>query len=458
MSDNDQMSPAASPGAVSKKSGVRRVNNVPMYILGGVVACFLLIMALVAADRAAKQNEKDEAAKQKAGNASMFAKELVGDQADGLIQPAAPLVVPNLDAPPILVARPDLEAPPAPLSAPVQDDEANRIRQAKMQMLDEAIKAKTGVQMVAPRSAGQAGGASTRTPQTREEMLARISEVRQQIGAQQGSDDPTAAYQARMAQMKAMTPGAAGSGAGSGGSSAGLMQTAGAANKSGMAQFNGAADRWRLDSELEAPRSPYELRAGFVLPATLISGINSELPGQIVAQVAQGVYDTATGKHLLVPQGSRLIGSYSSDVQYGQARVLVAWQRIVFPDGKAMDIGAMPGADSAGYSGFNDQVNNHYVRLFASAILMSGVTAGISYSQTPVSSTTGVDGETLTRTSAARNALSESLGQQLGQVTAQMIAKNLSIAPTLEIRPGYRFNVVVTKDMTFSKPYRSFDY
>lgn len=458
MSDTDQMSPAASPGAVSKKSGVRRVNNVPMYILGGVVACFLLIMALVAADRAAKQNEKDEATKQKAGNASMFAKELVGDQADGLIQPAAPLVVPNLDAPPILVARPDLEAPPAPLSAPVQDDEANRIRQAKMQMLDEAIKAKTGVQMVAPRSAGQAGGASTRTPQTREEMLARISEVRQQIGAQQGSDDPTAAYQARMAQMKAMTPGAAGSGAGSGGSAAGLMQTAGAANKSGMAQFNGAADRWRLDSELEAPRSPYELRAGFVLPATLISGINSELPGQIVAQVAQGVYDTATGKHLLVPQGSRLIGSYSSDVQYGQARVLVAWQRIVFPDGKAMDIGAMPGADSAGYSGFNDQVNNHYVRLFASAILMSGVTAGISYSQTPVSSTTGVDGETLTRTSAARNALSESLGQQLGQVTAQMIAKNLSIAPTLEIRPGYRFNVVVTKDMTFSKPYRSFDY
>ncbi|EWS66543.1 Pertussis toxin liberation protein G [Hydrogenophaga sp. T4] len=458
MSDTDQMSPAASPGAVSKKSGVRRVNNVPMYILGGVVACFLLIMALVAADRAAKQNEKDEAAKQKAGNASMFAKELVGDQADGLIQPAAPLVVPNLDAPPILVARPDLEAPPAPLSAPVQDDEANRIRQAKMQMLDEAIKAKTGVQMVAPRSAGQAGGASTRTPQTREEMLARIAEVRQQIGAQQGSDDPTAAYQARMAQMKAMTPGAAGSGAGSGGSSAGLMQTAGAANKSGMTQFNGAADRWRLDSELEAPRSPYELRAGFVLPATLISGINSELPGQIVAQVAQGVYDTATGKHLLVPQGSRLIGSYSSDVQYGQARVLVAWQRIVFPDGKAMDIGAMPGADSAGYSGFNDQVNNHYVRLFASAILMSGVTAGISYSQTPVSSTTGVDGETLTRTSAARNALSESLGQQLGQVTAQMIAKNLSIAPTLEIRPGYRFNVVVTKDMTFSKPYRSFDY
>ena len=199
-------------------------------------------------------------------------------------------------------------------------------------------------------------------------------------------------------------------------------------------------------------RQPFELRAGFVVPATLISGINSDLPGQIMAQVAQDVYDTPTGKHLLIPQGSRLVGSYSSDVAYGQARVLVAWQRIVFPDGKAMDIGAMPGADSAGYAGFHDQVNNHYVRLFGSAFLMSGVTAGITYSQRQNQATNTYGAP------SASSALSEALGQQLGQVTAQLIAKNLSISPTLEIRPGYRFNVVVTKDMTFSKPYRSFDY
>jgi type IV secretion system protein VirB10 len=290
-------------------------------------------------------------------------------------------------------------------------------------------------------------------------MLSRLAEVRQQIDSQQGSGDPTAVYKARLAQMKAMTQGGSSGGSGStSSSSGGLLQTASAGNNDSGAQFNGTSDRWRLGSEIEAPNSPYELRAGFVLPATLISGINSELPGQIVAQVAQSVYDTATGKHLLVPQGSRLVGSYSSQVQYGQARVLVAWQRIVFPDGKAMDIGSMPGADSAGYSGFNDQVNNHYVRLFASAILMSGVTAGISYSQAPVTSTSTTGTESLSRASAATNALSEALGQQLGQVTAQMIAKNLSIAPTLEIRPGYRFNVVVTKDLTFSKPYRSFDY
>jgi type IV secretion system protein VirB10 len=199
-------------------------------------------------------------------------------------------------------------------------------------------------------------------------------------------------------------------------------------------------------------RSPYELRAGFVMAATLISGINSDLPGQIMAQIAQNVFDTATGKYLLLPQGSRLVGSYSSDVAYGQARVLVAWQRIVFPDGKAMDIGAMPGADGVGYAGFNDQVNNHYLRLFGSALLMSAVTAGISYSQQQNQTQTPYG------TPSASSAMSEALGQQLGQVTAQLIAKNMNIAPTLEIRPGYRFNVIVTKDMTFSKPYQSFDY
>jgi len=331
-----------------------------------------------------------------------------------------------------------------------------RIRMAKLQQLEEAVKAKTGVQVGAPRSSGSTPGGrtpATGAPQSRAEVLARISEVQQQINAQRESN-PTAAYQERLAQIRGM--GVGGSGAGQGGSSGApqLLQTsANAAGGNTFGQFAGTgSDRWKLDSQPEAPRTPFELRAGFVVPATLISGINSDLPGQIMAQVAQNVYDTPTGKHLLIPLGSRLVGSYASEVKYGQARVLVAWQRIVFPDGKAMDIGAMPGADSAGYAGFNDQVNNHYLRLFGSAFLMSGVTAGITYSQRQNQTQSAFGAP------SASSALSEALGQQLGQVTAQMIAKNLSISPTLEIRPGYRFNVVVTKDMTFSKPYRSFDY
>jgi type IV secretory pathway VirB10-like protein len=193
--------------------------------------------------------------------------------------------------------------------------------------------------------------------------------------------------------------------------------------------------------------------AGITNPATLITGINSELPGQIMAQVSQDVHDTPTGSYKLVPQGSRLVGTYSSELVYGQSRVLIAWQRIVFPDGKAMDIGAMPGADGAGYAGFKDQVNNHYLRIFGSALLMSAVTAGVAYSQDRDNHHRGQYSAP-----SASSELSAAVGQQLGQVTAQMIAKNLNIAPTLEIRPGFRFNVTVVKDLTFSKPYEAFDY
>lgn len=230
-------------------------------------------------------------------------------------------------------------------------------------------------------------------------------------------------------------------------------------NKNGMNGMNGNSmlananvqnDRWFLDSTMQNPRTYYELRAGAVIPALLMTGINSELSGQILGQVSQNVYDTATGNHLLIPQGSRLVGVYSSEVAYGQSRVLVVWQRIIFPDGKAFDVGSMSGADSAGYAGFNDKVDNHYVRLFASAFLMSAITAGVSYSQSNLNNNSN--------NQRASDALSEALGQQLGNVTTQMIQKNLSISPTLTIREGFRFNVVVSKDLTFSKPYESFDY
>ena len=465
MGSTSEMSPEASPGHVAKKFGVRRVNNVPVYLVWGLVLAFCLMIMLVAIERAAKQNAPTDSIDERVGNTAMFAKEIIGNLTSGIIAPENPPVPPDVtsDIEPIIIAKTDmattddiatpdsLDKPPNPpktTNQPMRDDEANRIRMAKLQMLEEAVRAKTTVQTNAPRSSGSLIGGA---PPSREEMRSQITNAQQHIDEAR-RDDPTAAYQARLAKMRGM----GGASSGSGGGAPQLLQTSGS-NPNHLAQFqNGGnaqsreGDRWQLNSQLEAPRSPYELRAGFVVPASLISGINSDLPGQIMAQVSQSVYDTATGRHLLIPQGSRLVGSYSSDIAYGQSRVLVAWQRIVFPDGKAMDIGEMPGADSAGYSGFNDKINNHYFRLFSSAFLMSGVTAGITVSQDNSSST----GDKR----RASDAMSEALGQQLGQVTAQLIAKNMNIAPTIEIRPGYRFNVIVTKDMTFSKPYTAFDY
>lgn len=211
--------------------------------------------------------------------------------------------------------------------------------------------------------------------------------------------------------------------------------------------------RWHLNSTLQNPNSRYELRAGSVIPGVMISGISSELPGQIIAQVSQNVYDTATGKYLLIPQGTKILGLYSSDVPFGQSSVLVAWQRLVFPDSKALDIGSMPGADSAGYGGFRDQVDHHYARIYGSALLMSGIIAGITYSQnTNQSNQFGYAQPT------AGSVMSQALGQQLGEVTSQLVSKNLNVSPTINVRPGYRFNIIVVKDLTFKQPYRQFAY
>lgn len=471
MSDNtDNMSPEISPGNLKPKTGVRRVNNRPMYIIFGVIAAFVLIMMLVAADRAAQQNAPLDQEKEKAGNTSMFANEIAGEQQGGFIPPLDVPVLPvevaqkpddsnDNETSNITVIRADnnsnnLNNPPMPpqnngYSSAELDDDAQRIRMAKLQMLEEAVKAKTGVQGIAPRSSSQPSSVNRPAPANRQEMLAEINRVKQQINST-STVDPTAAYQAKLAQVKAMT--SSDSGGGFGGGSNQLRNSI-SNGGNGYNQFDNdqEGDRWQLNSKVQAPKSAFELRAGYVIPATLISGINSELPGQIVAQVSQNISDTATGNYLLIPQGSRLIGSYSSDVAFGQERVLIAWQRIIFPDGKALDIGSMPGADAAGYSGFKDQVNNHYLRIFSSAFLMSGITAGVTLSQNNDSGNNG-------NKQRASDALSEALGQQLGQVTVEMIRKNMNIAPTLEIRPGYRFNVIVTKDMTFTKPYQSFDY
>lgn len=200
-----------------------------------------------------------------------------------------------------------------------------------------------------------------------------------------------------------------------------------------------------LVSNRESAVSPYELRAGAVIPAVMVSGINSDLPGQIIGQVAENVYDTATGAYLLIPQGAKLVGTYDNAVTYGQSRVLVVWNRIIFPDASSLDIDGMAGADQGGYSGFSDQVNNHYVRIFGSALLLSLFSAGIQLSQPQASSSSN-------GTYTSQQIIAGAVGQQLGNTGSRVIERNLNIAPTLEIRPGYLFNVMVTKDIVV-KPY-----
>lgn len=193
-----------------------------------------------------------------------------------------------------------------------------------------------------------------------------------------------------------------------------------------------------------------EIKTGSVIPAIMISGVNSDLPGQLIAQVSQNVYDTATGKMLLLPQGSRLFGVYDSRIALGQSRVLIAWNRIIFPDGTSIDLGSMPAADQGGLAGFTDKTDNHYFRIFGSAFLMSLISGGMSYSMDalqPASNNTGNQKPTV------QQEMGTALAGQMGQASLQLLQKNVNIQPTLEVRSGYRFNLVVIKDIIFDEPY-----
>lgn len=419
--------------------GTRSVNNVPLIIGGVALILFLVVMAYVMMQRSQNAEQaKADSAKQ-GSSAARLADGVTGPWGTGGLIPSDQLDAPIPEDPkePTPSHKPKLSQtlPPLPKErAPVfMSEEQGQVRNARLQAFQAGLRAKTGVQTTDSRPRPTA----TSTKATLEQ-----DSVRRQ---QSGLNDATAAYQARLGQLR-----------GDNASGASLVSLSGGAQSgrsdNSIGKFN-RGNRWDLQNKVEAPASLYVLRAGFVIPAIMLSGINSDLPGQVMAQVSQNVYDTASGKYLLVPQGTRLIGTYNSDIAYGQERILMAWQRLVFPDGKALDIESMPGADSAGLAGFEDKANNHYFRTFSSAFLLSGVIAAVSMSQ---NQSNGSD--RFSNQQRASDSLSEALGQTLGSTMAEMLKKNLNVAPTLEIRPGYRFNVMVTKDMTFESPFQAFDY
>lgn len=199
-----------------------------------------------------------------------------------------------------------------------------------------------------------------------------------------------------------------------------------------------------LLAALQHPLSRYEIKAGTIIPSLLLTGVNSDLPGQITAQVRENVYDTVTGRFLLIPQGTRLVGDYDSKVAYGQERALIVWSRLVLPNGHSISLEGMPGVDLSGYAGLKDKVNNHYAKLLTGVVLGSVIGAGAQVA-------TGGQGTAFNAPSFGQLAVSGA-AQHINQVGQQITQKNLNLQPTIEIRPGMKLNVFVTKDMIL-KPY-----
>ncbi|MGM9569445.1 MAG: TrbI/VirB10 family protein [Phascolarctobacterium sp.] len=192
---------------------------------------------------------------------------------------------------------------------------------------------------------------------------------------------------------------------------------------------------------LEKLKNPYTVLAGTIIPGVLINGMNSDLPGTILGQVSKDVYDTVTGEYLLIPKGTKLIGIYDTDTAFAQTRGAVIWQRMVLPNGDSMVLPNFAGSDKEGYSGFKDKKRSHYARVVWSSLLGAAAIGGLAAAADDNSD----------KNTFRENATQE-MESNMSSVVNRIVDRNLNIAPTIIIRPGYKFNIIVDKDLIL-RPY-----
>jgi type IV secretory pathway VirB10-like protein len=212
--------------------------------------------------------------------------------------------------------------------------------------------------------------------------------------------------------------------------------------------MRGTAHATMIRTSVDPAPGPYAIQAGTLIPAVLMTEINSDLPGEVLAQVSRDVYDSRSEQSLLIPEGSRLIGTYNDQIAAGQNRLLVAWTRVIFPDGRSVSLPGLETKDRAGAGGLHDQMDQHRRRVFGTAALLSLIGAGAQLSQP--NGGYGAYGSYPSTGQIAAGAV----GQQLADVATQMLRRNMDAQPTIRIRQGMPFNVFLNADMVFPGPYR----
>jgi type IV secretion system protein TrbI len=205
--------------------------------------------------------------------------------------------------------------------------------------------------------------------------------------------------------------------------------------------LNGPVDRKTVSPDrLANPASRYVVQAGAVIPAALVTGIRSDLPGQVTAQATENVYDSPTGRYLLIPQKSKLVGLYDSQISFGQDRVLLVWTRLIMPNGRSIVLERQPGADTQGFAGLEDEVDQHWGRLLMAAALSTVLGVGAELGAA-------------NNDSAIVTALRRGSTDSLNQTGQQIVRRNLNIQPTITIRPGFPVRVIVNRDLVLA-PYQ----
>lgn len=441
--DSPDASPDYLPTSPPKGPGVRRLNRVPLLIAVGVAGVMACVVIYTVNQRrppvAGTAGAPASSAPSHASDNAALPQVLNGAPSSGIIAPASagPRDLADRQRAPATGSSSSAigPAPPAPIpgvpagsTTPVPQDETyreymHRLQEVQLQRFDQARQALQAATAVdSPRQ-------SSATPST----LTTLS-------------SPDGASQALREAVARANTAAAGMAEGTALNNP-LLPAGGLNSQNGQnakRDFLNQQQSFQSDylkTTRVAPISPYEIKAGTVIPAVMVGGVNSDLPGQIIGQVSQNVYDSATGRYLLIPQGCKLIGSYDNNVTFGQRRTLVVWHRIIYPDASSLDLGLMPGVDESGYAGFHDKVDNHLLRLFGQAFLLSIFSAGVQLGQPQANVGANYNSTQI---------VASAIAQQMGELGQEIVRRNMDIAPTLIDRPGYLFNVMVTKDIVIT--------
>lgn len=448
--------PDRSPGLLRplprRGPGVRRLNKVPVYLFVGAVCLVVGAIGYTYRARlqssAAAQHDADVKAEAATGPAVLKGAPQGGEIRSAAFRAAVPS--PALPTPP---STPSVQAPPGPSDGGQQlrageDDPAAQARkqawqayyqqlaalqQARQQDAASALKADT-----APGGMTGSAAALQASPGTGTEP---------QVAAAQGTATQSgvalpASYPG--ATGSALAPGTLGLGGGYPILPPAGPDPAGAREKQafvGQAGNLGQGDT--LAATVRDPISPYLVTAGDVIPCVAQGGEDSDTPGQFVGRVSRNVYDSATGRFLLIPQNSKVIGAYDNVVTNGQTRIPTVITRIIFPDSSSVPVGAMPAADGGGFAGLHDQVDTHLWEKFGNALILAIGSAGIQLSQGTGQNANGYN---------AQQIGAAAVGQQFGELGQEYARSGLAIPNTLRIRNGYNFVVQVTKDMVL-RPY-----
>ena len=204
-----------------------------------------------------------------------------------------------------------------------------------------------------------------------------------------------------------------------------------------------------MSSQIKKVVSPYVLKAGSIIPCVMISGLNSEISGPTIGQVSDNVYDSVSGSHLLIPQGSRIVGKYSNAVSYGVNRIGVGWNYLSYPNGDSVELSGVPGSDSEGFNGLTGTVDNHYWQLYGASFIMGVITGAMQYSQNNTNSNSQIGAY---QNPSVGQTMAGSLGQQMGQTGMLITQKGLNIAPTIIVPQGNQFIIILEADLVL-QPY-----